>query len=143
MGRTLESKKQIVEKLEDLLDNSEMALVLDFKGLSTKEMSDLRSRLQKSNGVCKVTKNPLMRQAIKGKDTWTGLDSLLTGTNAFVLIKAMLGVLLKLYKHFKRKLKSLRLKEVFSKANSYLKMKSKLLQNFQARKNLWHKLLGQ
>jgi len=68
MGRTLESKKQIVEKLEDLLDNSEMALVLDYKGLSTKEMSDLRSRLQQSDGVCKVTKNTLMRQAIKGKN---------------------------------------------------------------------------
>ena len=91
MGRTLESKKQIVEKLEDLLDNSEMALVLDFKGLSIKEMSDLRSRLQEKNGVCKVTKNTLMRQAIKGKDSWNGLDSLLTGTNAFVLIKVDVG----------------------------------------------------
>ena len=102
MGRTLESKKQIVEKLEDLLDNSEMALVLDFKGLSTKEMSDLRSRLQASDGVCKVTKNTLMRQAIKGKDSWTGLDSLLTGTNAFVLIKGDVGSAVKAVQAFQK-----------------------------------------
>jgi len=30
MGRTLESKKQIVETIEGLLDNSDMALVLDY-----------------------------------------------------------------------------------------------------------------
>ena len=57
MGRTLESKKKIVEELKGLLGEAEMALVLDYQGLSIKEMSDLRTRLQASNGVCKVTKN--------------------------------------------------------------------------------------
>ena len=102
MGRTLESKKQIVEKLEDLLDNSEMALVLDFKGLSIKEMSDLRSRLQENNGVCKVTKNTLMRQAIDGKTQWKSLESLLTGTNAFVLIKGDVGSAVKAVQTFQK-----------------------------------------
>jgi ribosomal protein L10 len=60
MGRTLENKQQIVEELKGLLGEAEMALVLDFKGLSIKEMTDLRTRLQASNGVCKVTKNTLM-----------------------------------------------------------------------------------
>ena len=43
-----------------------MAVVLDYKGLTIKEMSDLRSRLQTTNGICKVTKNSLMRKAIDG-----------------------------------------------------------------------------
>ena len=72
MGRTLESKKQIVEELRSLLGEAEMALVLDYQGLSIKEMSDLRTRLQASNGVCKVTKNTLMRHAIDGNDAWNG-----------------------------------------------------------------------
>ena len=87
MGRTLESKQQIVEELKGLLGEAEMALVLDFKGLTIKEMSDLRTRLQASNGVCKVTKNTLMRRAIDGNSAWSDLETLLTGTNAFVLIK--------------------------------------------------------
>ena len=58
MGRTLESKQQIVEELKQLLGEAEMALVLDYQGLSIKEMSDLRTRLQASNGVCKVPKTP-------------------------------------------------------------------------------------
>ena len=51
MGRTLENKQQIVEELKQLLGEAEMALVLDYKGLSIKEMSDLRTRLQASHGV--------------------------------------------------------------------------------------------
>ncbi len=91
MGRTLENKQQIVEELKGLLGEAEMALVLDYKGLSIKEMSDLRIRLQPSNGVCKVTKNTLMRRAIDGNSAWTELETLLTGTNAFVLIKGDIG----------------------------------------------------
>jgi large subunit ribosomal protein L10 len=91
MGRTLESKQQIVEELKQLLGEAEMALVLDFKGLTIKEMTDLRTRLQASNGVCKVTKNTLMRRAIDGDSAWSNLESLLSGTNAFVLVKGDVG----------------------------------------------------
>jgi large subunit ribosomal protein L10 len=91
MGRTLESKQQIVEELKQLLGEAEMALVLDFKGLTIKEMSDLRTRLQASNGVCKVTKNTLMRRAIDGNSAWSHLETLLTGTNAFILVKGDVG----------------------------------------------------
>ena len=72
MGRTLENKQQIVEELKGLLGEAEMALVLDFKGLTIKEMSDLRTRLQASNGICKVTKNTLIRRAIDGDAAGVG-----------------------------------------------------------------------
>ncbi|MEB3308225.1 MAG: 50S ribosomal protein L10, partial [Cyanobacteriota bacterium] len=81
---------------------AEMALVLDFKGLSIKEMSDLRTRLQASNGVCKVTKNTLMRRAIDGNSAWSELDSLLTGTNAFVLVKGDVGGAVKAVQAFQK-----------------------------------------
>ena len=102
MGRTLENKKQIVEELKELLGEAEMALVLDFKGLSIKELSDLRTRLQGSNGVCKVTKNTLMRLAIDGNGAWERLDSLLTGPNAFVLIKGDVGSAVKAVQSFQQ-----------------------------------------
>ncbi len=102
MGRTLESKQQIVEELKGLLGEAELALVLDFKGLSIKEMSDLRTRLQASKGVCKVTKNTLMRRAIDGNDAWSNLDSLLTGTNAFVLVKGDIGAAVKAVQSFQK-----------------------------------------
>lgn len=105
MGRTLESKQQIVEELKKLLGEAEMALVLDYQGLSIKEMSDLRTRLQASNGVCKVTKNTLMRRAIDGDSVWSSLDSLLSGTNAFILIKGDVGGACKAVQAFQKETK--------------------------------------
>lgn len=102
MGRTLENKQQIVEELKQLLGEAEMALVLDFKGLTVKEMTDLRTRLQASNGVCKVTKNTLMRRAIDGNSAWSELESLLTGTNAFVLVKGDVGGAVKAIQAFQK-----------------------------------------
>jgi len=102
MGRTLESKQQIVEELKQLLGEAEMALVLDYQGLSIKEMSDLRTRLQASNGVCKVTKNTLMRLAIDGDSAWSNLDPLLSGTNAFVLVKGDIGGAVKALQAFQK-----------------------------------------
>ncbi|MBD2718351.1 MULTISPECIES: 50S ribosomal protein L10 [unclassified Synechococcus] len=102
MGRTLENKQQIVEELKGLLGEAEMALVLDYKGLTIKEMTDLRTRLQASSGVCKVTKNTLMRRAIDGDSAWSDLDSLLTGTNAFVLVKGDVGGAVKALQSFQK-----------------------------------------
>ncbi len=105
MGRTLESKKKIVEELQKLLGEAEMALVLDYQGLSIKEITDLRTRLRESNGVCKVTKNTLMRLAIDGNKDWVNLNSLLTGTNAFVLIKGDVGSAVKAVQSFQKETK--------------------------------------
>jgi large subunit ribosomal protein L10 len=102
MGRTLESKQQIVEELKALLGEADMALVLDYKGLSVKEMADLRTRLQDSNGVCKVTKNTLMRRAIDGDGAWSNLESLLSGTNAFVLVQGDVGGAVKAVQAFQK-----------------------------------------
>ncbi len=102
MGRTLENKQQIVQEIKNLLKDSEMAVVLDYKGLTIKEMSDLRSRLQNNNGICKVTKNSLMRRAIDGESNWSDLESLLTGTNAFVLIKEDVGGAVKAIQSFQK-----------------------------------------
>ena len=110
MGRTLENKQQIVDELKGLLGEADMALVLDFKGLSIKEMSDLRGRLRDSSGICKVTKNTLMRRAIQGDTAWAELDSLLTGTNAFVLVKGDVGGAVKAVQSFQKDSKKSELK---------------------------------
>jgi large subunit ribosomal protein L10 len=105
MGRTLENKQQIVGELKQLLGEAEMALVLDYQGLSIREMKDLRSRLAASNGVCKVTKNTLMRRAIDGDSAWASLESLLEGPNAFVLIKGDVGGAVKAVQAFQKETK--------------------------------------
>ncbi|MEB3357559.1 MAG: 50S ribosomal protein L10, partial [Synechococcales bacterium] len=70
MGRTLEDKKAIVAELKDLLSEAQLALVVDYKGLSVAEITDLRNRLREVGATCKVTKNTLMRIAVEDNQTW-------------------------------------------------------------------------
>lgn len=105
MGRTRESKQQVVARLRQLLAEADLALVLDYKGLSVKEMGDLRSRLREHSSTCKVAKNSLMRQAIGTDPAWTGLEPLLTGPNAFVLVKDDVGGAIKAVQAFQQETK--------------------------------------
>ncbi len=58
MGRTLENKQAIVADLKNKLSQSQLAVVIDFQGLTVAEMTDLRNRLRPCGAECKVTKTP-------------------------------------------------------------------------------------
>ena len=91
MGRTLENKKEIVAELKALLQDAQMALVIDYQGLSVSELTDLRDRLRPTGAVCKITKNTLMRIAVDGNETWQPITEFMEGTSAFLLLKDDLG----------------------------------------------------
>ncbi|MGQ9869177.1 50S ribosomal protein L10, partial [Leptodesmis sp.] len=40
MGRTLEEKKEMVAELKETLSQSQLAVVIDYKGLSVAEITD-------------------------------------------------------------------------------------------------------
>ena len=50
MGRTLENKKEIVAELKDLLSDTQSIFVIDYKGLTVGEISDLRNRIREKGG---------------------------------------------------------------------------------------------
>ena len=102
MGRTLQDKKDIVEGLKTTLSEAEAAFVIDYKGLSVSQISDLRNRLRESDAVCKISKNTLMKRAIEGEEQWQELESLLTGTAAVLLTKEDIGSAVKAYKKFQK-----------------------------------------
>ncbi|MEB3212529.1 MAG: 50S ribosomal protein L10 [Leptolyngbyaceae bacterium] len=102
MGRTLEDKKAIVTELKELLSESQLAIVIDYQGLSVAEITDLRNRLRESGAQCKVTKNTLMRIAIDGDDNWQPMENFLKGTSAFLLLKDDFGQGIKAYQSFQK-----------------------------------------
>ena len=142
MGRTLENKQQIVQEIKTLLSESEMAVVLDYKGLSIKEMSDLRARLLANHGICKVTKNSLMRRAIKGESNWSDLDSLLTGTNAFVLIKEDVGGAVKAIQSFQKETDKSETKGALFEGKLLSQAEIKEIANLPSREVLMAKIAG-
>ena len=119
-----------------------MALVLDYQGLSIKEMSDLRTRLHSNNGICKVTKNTLMRQAIDGDKIWSNLDSLLTGTNAFVLIKGDVGGAVKEVQAFQKETKKSETKGGLFEGKLLAQSEIKAIASLPSRETLMAQIAG-
>ena len=142
MGLTLENKQKLVKEIKSLLNESEMAVVLDYKGLSIKEMSDLRLKLQTNNGICKVTKNSLMRRAIDGESNWSDLEPLLSGTNAFVLIKEDVGGAVKAIQSFQKETNKSETKGALFEGKLLSESEIKEIANLPSREVLMAKVAG-
>lgn len=102
MGRTLANKQEIVSELQVLLKQAQLALVIDYQGLTVAELTDLRNRLRPKGAVCKVTKNTLMRIAVEGDSAWQPITEFLQGSSAFVLVEEDLGGAIKEYQAFQK-----------------------------------------
>ncbi len=110
MGRTVENKNAIIAELKETLSESQIAVVIDYKGLTVSEITDLRRRLRPTGTVCKVTKNTLMRIAVDGDKQWQPMQELLEGTSAFLLVKDDIGGAIKAYQDFQKATKKTELK---------------------------------
>lgn len=112
MGKTLEDKQAIVADLKAKLSEAKMTFVVDYKGLSVAEITDLRNRLRDSEATCTVAKNTLMRIAVDGDANWEALKEILQGNSAFVFVtkEDSLGSAVKAYQAFQKDAKKTELK---------------------------------
>jgi large subunit ribosomal protein L10 len=102
MGRTRENKQAIIEELKQTLSESQLAVVIDYQGLSVSEITDLRRRLRPTGTVCKVTKNTFMGIAVDGDEKWQAMTDLLKGSSAFLLVKDDISGAIKAYQDFQK-----------------------------------------
>ena len=66
--RILEQKKAVVEEIKNKLDNSKTFLLIDYRGLTVSEITELRRSLREMGSDIKVYKNTLMNLALKDKN---------------------------------------------------------------------------
>jgi len=103
LGKTLEDKKAIVAELKEDLSGAKLAFVIDYKGLTVAEITDLRGRLREQDAKCKIAKNTLMRIAVDGDDNWEAMKGLLSGTSAFIFAdEENIGGAVKAYNAFQK-----------------------------------------
>jgi len=110
MGRTRENKETIITELKESLSESQLAIVIDYQGLTVAEITDLRRRLRPKGTSCKVTKNTFMGIAVKGDARWQPMEELLKGSSAFLLVKDDLGGAIKAYQEFQKATKKTELR---------------------------------
>ncbi|MEO7665087.1 MAG: 50S ribosomal protein L10 [Candidatus Limnocylindrales bacterium] len=76
-----EAKRRTVEELREQLDRNPTLIVSEYRGLTVKEIAEIRRSLRKQDVTYKVVKNRLLK--IAAADTrGTALDGLLTGPTA-------------------------------------------------------------
>ena len=80
--RILEQKKAVVEEIKNKLDNSKTFLLIDYRGLTVSEITELRRSLREMGSDIKVYKNTLMNLALKDKNI--KLDDFMEGPNAYL-----------------------------------------------------------
>ena len=102
MGKTLADKKQVVEELKQSLSEAQMTMVIDYKGLTVAEITDLRRKLRPTGSSCTVAKNTLMRIAIDGDSTWQPMTKFLANSSAFIFIKEDIAGAFKAYQEFQK-----------------------------------------
>lgn len=110
MGRTLENKQEIVADLKQSLSEAQIALVIDYQGLSVAEITNLRRQLRPTGTTCTVTKNTLMRIAVEGDEAWEPMTKFLSGSSAFLLVKDDIGGAIKAYQAFQKAAKKTQLR---------------------------------
>ena len=82
MRKAIELKSQVVSEIVEKLEKSSSAIVVDYKGLTVEEVTELRKKMREAGVEYKVYKNTLVRKAAKEVGIEQFNDELLVGTNA-------------------------------------------------------------
>ena len=81
MSKVIETKQQVVTEIADKLRASKSTIVVDYRGLTVSEATELRKNLREAGVEFKVYKNSLTRRAAESVEM-AGLNEFLTGPNA-------------------------------------------------------------
>lgn len=74
MAITRAAKEQAVDKLSNELGRLSLAVMTDYRGLSVHEIEELRNKLREEGMTYRVTKNTLLRIALKSNPTLADID---------------------------------------------------------------------
>ena len=80
----VELKQPIVDEIKASLEGAQGVVVVDYRGLTVEQDTQLRKQLREAGVAYKVYKNTLVNFAIKGTD-FESLSDVLEGPNAFAI----------------------------------------------------------
>lgn len=137
MSSVIELKKQIVDEITDKLKNSVSTVVVDYRGLSVAEVTELREA-----GVeFKVYKNSMVRRAADAAEL-SDLNAALTGPNAIAFSTEDVVAPAKILNDFAKKHEALELKAGVIEGNVATADEIKALADLPSREGLLSMLLS-
>lgn len=142
MGRTLENKKEIVADLKNLLSDTQSIFVIDYKGLTVAEISELRNRIREKGGTCKIAKNTLIRTAVEGDENWQPVQEFLKDSTALLLTNEDIGGVVKEYKKFQKATKKTELRGGVLEGKALSVSEAEALADLPSKEELYAKIAG-
>nr|WP_263323894.1 50S ribosomal protein L10 [Neobacillus sp. Marseille-Q6967] len=141
MSTAIEQKKLIVDEIAEKLKNSVSTVVVDYRGLTVAEVTELRKQLREAGIEFKVYKNSMVRRAAEAVEL-AGLNDALTGPNAIAFSSDDVVAPAKILNDFAKKHDALELKAGVIEGNVATVEEVKALAELPSREGLLSMLLS-
>jgi len=140
---TRQRKAELVKDLSDKFGRSKAAFLVDFKGLSVEQVTEVRKALIAVGAELKVTRNTLAKRALADHEAASGvLTDKLVGTNAFVFAYEEAPASAKALTDFTKDFEFLKIKSGVMAGEELDENRIKFLSTLPSKDELRAKLLG-
>ena len=137
----VELKQPIVAEISELLDGAATAVVVDYRGLTVAQDTELRKQLREAGVTYKVYKNTMIRRAAEGT-AFAALDPHLEGPTAIAVSKTDATAPARILAEFAKKASKLEIKGGVVEGNYYDAKGMQVIATIPSREVLLGRLLG-
>ncbi|MGC4018189.1 MAG: 50S ribosomal protein L10 [Muricomes sp.] len=137
----VELKQPIVETISEEIKDAQAVVLVDYRGLTVAQDTELRKQLREAGVVYKVYKNTMMKRAFEGTE-FEGLQGCLEGPSAIAISKEDATVPARILCNFAKTAVALELKGGVVEGTVYDVAGLTELSKIPSREELLSKLLG-
>ena len=137
----VELKKPVVEEISELLKDAKAAVLVDYRGLTVEQDTNLRKQLREAGVVYKVYKNTMINFAVKGTE-FEELSKHLEGPTAIAISNEDATAPARILYNYAKDAEALELKTGVVDGTYYDADGIKLIATIPSREVLLSKLLG-
>ncbi|GIN58929.1 50S ribosomal protein L10 [Lederbergia ruris] len=141
MSAIIEQKKQLVDEIKEKFQSSVSTVVVDYRGLTVGQVTELRKQLREAGIEFKVYKNTMTRRAAEAANL-EGLGDALTGPNAIAFSTEDVVAPAKILNEFAKKNEALEIKAGVIEGNIASVEEVKALAELPSREGLLSMLLS-
>jgi len=137
----VELKQPVVQAIADDVKDAASVVLVDYRGLTVAQDTELRKQLREAGIIYKVCKNTMMKRAFEGTE-FAALDEHLEGPSAIAISKDDATAPARILAKFAKDAKALELKAGVVEGEAYDQAGLQALASIPSREELLSKLLG-
>ncbi|MCC8026952.1 MAG: 50S ribosomal protein L10 [Clostridium sp.] len=137
----VELKQPVVDEIKAILDGAACAVIVDYRGLTVEQDTQLRKQLREAGVTYKVFKNTLIKRAAEGTD-FAALNPDLEGPTALAVSKEDATAPARILANFAKTAPKLELKACVVEGSYYDAAGTQVIATIPSREELLGKLLG-